>query len=318
MADRSPPLVQDRIPLGATDLLVSPLGLGTWAWGDKLFWGYGSDYTDAELEQAFHTALAEGITLFDTAEIYGQGRSETLIGQWLPSAQAAILATKFMPWPWRWSSASLLTALQQSLARLGVAQVDLYQIHWPAPPMSIEVWVHALADAVEAGLTRTVGVSNFSAAQMQRAATLLRQRGGCLASNQVQYSLIHRTPEQNEVLATCRREGISLIAYSPLGMGLLTGKYTPERPPSGVRGWNAASRLRKLQPLLTLLHDIGKAYGGKTCAQVALNWVICKGAIPIPGAKQAHHVQDHAGALGWRLSEDDVAALDRVSERCLD
>jgi aryl-alcohol dehydrogenase-like predicted oxidoreductase len=316
MADRSAPVTHDRTPLGSTDLLVSSLGVGTWAWGDKLFWGYGSDYTDAELEEAFYTALAEGITLFDTAEIYGQGRSETLIGQWLPSAQSAILATKFMPW--RWSSASLLTALRQSLARLGVAQVDLYQIHWPAPPMSIEVWIHALADAIEAGLTRTVGVSNFSAAQMQRASALLEQRGLTLASNQVQYSLLHRTPEQDEVLATCRHKNISLIAYSPLGMGLLTGKYTPDQPPTGVRGWNAASRLRKLQPLLTLLQDIGKAYGGKTRTQVALNWVICKGAIPIPGAKQAHHVQEHAGALGWRLSGDDIAALDAVSERCLD
>jgi len=306
----------ERIPLGPTDIEISPLGIGTWAWGDRLFWGYGKgSYTDADIEAAFTASLRAGINWFDTAEVYGRGRSEWLLGRCARSAgEPVVIATKFMPFPWRLSKGSLRRALQKSLRRLELPRVDLYQIHWPFPPRSIEVWMDALSDAVEAGLTRAVGVSNYSVEQMRRAHVALAARGVPLASNQVQYSLLHRQPEQTGLLSLCRKLNVALIAYSPLGMGLLTGKYTPDNPPPGVRGRRTSRRrLEALQSLIGLMHEIGAGHGGKTPAQVALNWVICKGAVPIPGAKNARQAQENAGALGWRLSADEMDALDKAS-----
>jgi aryl-alcohol dehydrogenase-like predicted oxidoreductase len=308
---------QERIALGSSGPLISPLGIGTWAWGDRWFWGYGrGGYTDADLQAAFEVSRGAGINFFDTAELYGRGRSERLLGQFVrPESEHVVVATKFFPYPWRLRQKSLLSALQGSLSRLGLAQVDLYQMHWPYPPLPIETWMGGLADAVEAGLVRTVGVSNYSPEQTRRAQTALAQRGILLASNQVQYSLLHRHPERTGLLDLCRQQNITLIAYSPLAQGLLTGKYTPENPPPGLRGRRVKREyLVQIQSLVGLLHEIGEAHGNKTPAQVALNWVICKGAVPIPGAKNAHQAQDNVGALGWHLSDQEVAALDAASK----
>ena len=307
--------METQVTLGATEIPISPLGIGTWAWGDKLVWGYGKGYTDADLEDAFRTSVEAGITFFDTAEIYGWGRSERLLGQFARThGQPVVIATKFFPYPWRVRKGALMRALRGSLRRLGLARVDLYQVHWPFPPRSVETWVDALADAVEAGLARAVGVSNYNLEQTRRAHAVLSQRGIPLASNQVQFSLIHRDPEQDGLLSLCQDLNITLIAYSPLGMGMLTGKYTPERPPGGARGRRYNREfLRRLQSLIALMREIGEGHGGKTPAQVALNWVMCKGAVPIVGAKNRAQAEENAGALGWRLTPEEVAALDRAA-----
>ncbi len=303
------------VELGRSGIRVSPVGIGTWAWGDRLVWGYGRSYTDADLREAFQAAVGAGLTFFDTAEIYGWGRAERLLGEFMGGGAGVTVATKYLPFPWRLSRASLLKALRASLRRLGLRQVDLYQIHWPYPPLPVETWAEALADAVEAGLTRAVGVSNFSAPQMRRAYETLARRGIPLASNQVEYSLLHRRPERDGVMAACRELGVTLIAYSPLAMGVLSGKYSPERPPPGLRGRRySPTVLKRLQPLLGLLREIGQAHGGKTPSQVALNWVLAKGALPIPGAKSARQVRENAGALGWQLAPDEVAALDAATQ----
>ncbi len=309
--------VMDLVSLGATDVRVTPLGTGAWAWGDRLTWGYGGGtYTDADLREAFRITLEAGINWFDTAEIYGSGRSETLLGRFIrESNQRVIVATKFFPFPWRLRQSSLLDALRRSLERLGLQQVDLYQIHFPFPPMPVEHWVNGLADAVEAGLTRAVGVSNYDVEQTRRAYNTLKARGIPLASNQVEYSLLQRKPERNGLLQYCREQNITLIAYSPIAKGILTGKYTPEHTPPGMRGrkYNRAY-LTRVQPLLELLKQIGEAHG-KSQSQVALNWVLCKGAVAIPGAKNVRQAQENAGALGWRLTDGEVHELDQVSER---
>ncbi len=310
-------VVETPVPLGPTDIRISPLGLGTWAWGDKLVWGYGKGYSDADLEEAFRVSVEQGISFFDTAEIYGWGKSERLLGEFARRLGAPIvIATKFFPYPWRLRKAALARALRGSLRRLGVERIDLYQIHWPFPPRSIETWMDALADAVSAGLVRAVGVSNYDVEQTRRAHAALAARGVPLASNQVQYNLLHRDPETSGLLDLCQELNVTLIAYSPLGMGALTGKYTPENPPGGARGRRyTRDFLKRVQPLIHLMREIGEGHGGKTPAQVALNWVMCKGAVPIVGAKNRRQAEENAGALGWRLTADEVAALDKVSRK---
>lgn len=291
------------------------LGIGTWAWGDRRFWGYGRSYGDADLRGAFDAAIASGVRLFDTAEAYGFGQSERLLGRFMAEAGEPIaIATKFFPYPWRVAGSQLLRALRRSLARLGVAQVDLYQMHWPFPPRSVAAWMEPLARAVSEGLVKEVGVSNYSAAQMRTAFERLAARGVRLASNQVEYSLLKRDVEFNGVLDACRDLNVKLIAYSPLAMGMLSGKYTPDAPPPGVRGLRYRSPLlARIRPLIGLLDEIGRGHGDKSRNQVALNWLICKGVLPIPGAKNAAHASENAGAAGWRLTAADVAALDEAS-----
>jgi aryl-alcohol dehydrogenase-like predicted oxidoreductase len=292
------------------------LGLGTAAWGDRLLWDHGRSHTDADLEEAFQASLTGGIRLFDTAEIYGWGHSERLLGKFLDGGPSqTLVVTKFLPYPWRLRRGSLLKALRGSLDRLGLEQVNLYLLHWPLPPVTIETWMDGLADAVEAGLVRAVGLSNFSLAQMERAGAALARRGVPLAANQVEYSLLQRAPERTGLLAACREMGVRPMAYSPLAMGALSGKYAPGSPLPGVRGWRFNRRLAKMTPLLELLREIGQGHGGKTPAQVALNWVIAKGALPIPGAKNARQAMENAGGKGWHLTEEEVAILDAASEQ---
>jgi aryl-alcohol dehydrogenase-like predicted oxidoreductase len=306
------------VPLGSTGMQVVPMGIGTWAWGDRGTWGYGRTHTDADLQAAFEASLAAGLNLFDTAEVYGNGQSERLLGRFISTSQQPVMvATKFLPFPWRLRKQNLLDALRASLDRLGLKQVDLYQIHFPFPPIPIETWMDGLADAVQAGFVRAVGVSNYSAEQMRRAHAALAKRGVVLASNQVEYSLLHRAPERNGLVQTCREMSVALIAYSPIRKGLLSGKYTPENRPTGTFRSTLANRdyLARIQSLITLLREIGQAHGGKTPSQVALNWVMCKGALPIPGAKNVRQAQENAGALGWYLSGSEILALDAVSDK---
>ena len=292
------------------------MGLGAWAWGDRMMWNYGHGYTDNDIAEAFKISLKMGVNLVDTAEVYGSGRSESLLGQFLKDTKEPVLvATKFMPFPWRLSKNTLFTALHHSLERLGLDKVDLYQIHWPFPPKRVEYWAEVLAQVVKAGLTRTVGVSNYSKDQTKRVHAVLAKYNIPLASNQVQYHLLDRKVEKNGLLDFCKENGIRLIAYSPLAKGMLTGKFTVETPPPGTRGRIYANILKDLPALIALMTEIGQGHGGKTPGQVALNWIICKGALPIPGAKNARQAEQNAGATGWRLEAEEVKALDKASDR---
>lgn len=292
------------------------MGLGAWAWGDRTLWNYGKGYTEIDIEQAFRTSLAAGVNLVDTAEVYGAGRSERFLGQFLKATTTPVLvATKFMPYPWRLNRSALMRSLDHSLERLGLERVDLYQIHWPFPPMPVEFWVEELAKAVKSGKVRTAGVSNYNKIQLQRAYTVLSKHNIPLASNQVEYHLLDRTVEKNGLLDRCKELGVRLIAYSPLAKGLLTGKYTLESPPPGLRSHQPLSKMKALPGLIALMTEIGHGHGGKTPGQVALNWLICKGALPIPGAKNAKQAEQNTGALGWRLTPEEIKKLDAASNQ---
>ena len=169
--------------------------------------------------------------------------------------------------------------------------------------------------AVQAGLTQNVGISNYNLDQMERALKGLAKYHIPLASNQVEYNLLERKIERNGMLDRCKQTGVRLIAYSPLAMGLLTGKYSLETPPPGARGRKYAANLKELPSLIALMTEIGKNHKNKTPNQVALNWIICKGALPIPGAKTAEQALQNVGALGWRLSPEEVRALDVASDK---
>lgn len=305
----------ETIELGRTGLFVSPLGVGTWAWGDRFTWQFGQGYGEQDLIEAFRVTLAAGINLFDTAEIYGQGQSERYLGEYVSQIPRHLvtIATKFAPLPQRLRREDVVKALRGSLERLQMDHVDLYQIHWPWSIVRVETWGSGLVDAVEQGLTRTVGVSNYNLDQTRRAFAVLSARGIPLASNQVRYSLLDRKVELSGLLNFCRERGITLIAYSPLAQGLLTGKYSAENPPSGMRRRQFSRRyLARITPLMAVLRDVAGAHD-KTPGQVALNWCICKGTLPIPGAKTAKQASENAGALGWRLDASEVTALDEAS-----
>jgi aryl-alcohol dehydrogenase-like predicted oxidoreductase len=291
------------------------IGAGTSAWGDTRAWRYGRVYRDADLKAAFDSSIASGVRLFDTAELYGLGRAESLLGRFIAEAGRPVsVATKFFPYPWRVTGSQLLAALRTSLARLGVPDVALYQIHWPLGPRSPASWMEPLAAAVREGLVKEVGVSNYSASQTRAAFERLAARGVRLASNQVEYSLVRRGVEFNGVVEACRDLNVRLIAYRPLASGVLSGKYTAHSPPPGVRRFRYRKRLLSdLEPLVGLLEDIGRANGNRTRNQVALNWLICQGALPIPGAVSAAQAAENAGAAGWRLRPSDVAALSEAS-----
>lgn len=295
------------------------LGVGTWSWGDRLCWGYGKGYQDEDLRSVFNSSLESGVNFFDSAEVYGQGRSERLLGKFIKNAKQEVkVATKFMPFPWRIKRSSLLNALRKSLERLDLSSVDLYQIHMPLPPVSIKTWVEALGEAQQAGLTSAVGVSNFNRNQVQIAYDTLIRQGIKLASNQVEYSLLNRDIENNGLLKLCKELEITIIAYSPLAMGILTGKYSPDNPPPGMRSRRYNCKyLNKIQPLIIELRKIGADHGGKTPSQVALNWVICKGAVPIPGAKNQKQALQNSETLRWRITPNEIAVLEETSERVL-
>lgn len=311
---------EPHIQLAGCDVQLPLMGLGTWAWGDQATWGmndYDRSYNVDTIRAAYRASVAAGITLLDTAEMYGSGESERIIGRLLEEDREhrdrVIVATKFFPAPWRvLVSSALMKSLRASLERLKMPWVHLYQIHGPISVRSHAAMATALAEAHRAGLVKAVGVSNYSEKEMRAIHAALAKYGIPLASNQIELSLLRTMPESNGLLRACQELGVVVLAYSPIGQGRLTGKYSAGNPPSGKRQFSDYP-MAEIEPLVAELRRIGARYAGKTPAQVALNWVICKGAVPIPGAKNQQQAEQNAGALGWRLSTEDVQLLDRVS-----
>lgn len=306
--------------LPGTDIDLPKMGVGTWAWGDKSTWGMGGYDTDLDhstIREAWEASIEAGVTLFDTAEVYGGGESERIIGGLLrdldETTRATIrIATKFMPSPWKLNvTAALMSALRASLDRLGIEAVDLYQIHGPISLRGHDALADALATAHEAGLVRALGVSNYSAKETRSIDAELRKRSTRLATNQIEFSLLRRRPETGGLIATCAELGVIPLAYSPIGQGRLTGKYSASNPPPGRRGFSAWP-MEEVDAVVAVLRSIGNAHD-RTPSQVALNWLIGKGSIPIPGAKNRKQAEENAGALGWSLTPDEVSALDDVA-----
>ncbi len=321
----------DQRTLGASTVVVPALGVGVMSWGENLL-GYGKSHSREDITQAYRACLDAGLIFFDTAEGYGRGESERLLGECRRlDGRPILIASKFGPLPGRTSASDLRKALDGSLRRLGVEYLDLYQIHMPPPARKLNELLDALAEAVHAGKARAVGVSNFRAPLMRQAHARLARHGIPLASNQVHFSLLYRHPETNGVLEASRELNVSLITYSPMEQGILTGKFRGgTRAQSGflrlvgtvgrfdpfgdtkgsmpalqrlLRGPKTLPR-EQWEQMFVVLEEIALTHE-KTIGQVALNWLLSKDEhiIPIPGAKNARQARENAGALGWHLTQ---------------
>ncbi len=307
-------------------IYLPPMGCGTWAWGNRLLWDYDPSM-DSQLQEVFNICVSNGVTLFDTGDSYGtgklKGRSEILLGKFEGEYQGVnkdniCLATKLAPYPWRLTRGAMVAAGKASAERFG-RNIDLVQMHWStANYFPWQEWqlLDGLGDLYEKGLVKGVGLSNYGAKRLGQVYQKFSDRGIPITTLQVQYSLLSTYPvTELGVKEVCDELGIKLIAYSPLALGLLTGKYSEQgNLPPGLRGWVCKQILPGARSLLSCLEAIAQARN-KTMAQVALNWCICKGTIPIPGAKNPEQAKQNIGALGWYLNEGEVTELDRAAAK---
>lgn len=303
---------------------ISRIGLGTWQFGSRE-WGYGADYDQREVAAIVRRALELGVTLFDTAEIYGRGRSERILGAALRGADAdpdrIVLATKIFP------VLPLAPVVQQRAAasarRLGARRLDLYQVHWGNRAVSDRTTMRGMQALLQLGLAGHAGVSNYSLDRWQRADAALAAAHDddpsatgprpVVLSNQVQYSLVRRDPERR-LLPFAEANRRVILAYSPLAQGLLSAKHTPSDKITGVRAGNPfflPENLRAVQPLFATLREVADAHDA-TPSQVALAWVIRNPQVAaIPGASSVAQLESNVAAADLDLAEDELAALSR-------
>jgi aryl-alcohol dehydrogenase-like predicted oxidoreductase len=280
--------------LGSTDIKVSRIGTGTnrWAYGENI----------KKVFQVYEALQDKDVNFFDTAEIYTGGRSERLLGDcYRRDGRKAIIASKYRPSPSRRNQIDFTKALDDSLKRLGVETVDLYYVHMPPSAQSIEDLMDYMVEALAAEKIRSVGVSNFDAVQMRKAAARLESHEVKLAANQVEYSLHNREPETNGVLEACKSLGVSLVAYRPLGRGRLASLEM-----------NAGSESEA--SLEAIIKSIAMEHGG-SASQVVLRWLLQRSelVIPILGATEVDHAVENAEVFDWVMSEDEFNMLDEAS-----
>lgn len=309
--------------LGKTNIEVTPIGLGMmeFAGGGGLM---GSAFPIIEQENKNATikaGLDGGINWFDTAELYGSGVSEASLAIGLKAAGKkdadVVVATKW--WPLFRTASNIPKTIGDRLRYLDGFSISNYMVHQPFSFSSPEAEMEEMAKLVEAGKIRSVGVSNFSAEKMRRAHRQLQKHGLPLAVNQVRYSLLDRRIERNGILETAKELGVTIISYTPLESGLLTGKYhkNPELldKKSAIRRVMFQRNMEKSRKLISTMEEIGGKYKA-TAAQVALNWIIYSQGdivVTIPGVTNPRQAEDNAGAMKFKLSDDDIAQLDELS-----
>uniref|UniRef100_A0A0G4HS41 NADP-dependent oxidoreductase domain-containing protein n=1 Tax=Chromera velia CCMP2878 TaxID=1169474 RepID=A0A0G4HS41_9ALVE len=316
-------------------LEVSRLGVGTWSWGNKILWGY-DESMDGQLQDAFDEIVRGGVNWFDSADSYGTGkitgRAETLLGRFARenrngrAGENVKVFTKFAPYPFRVGRESMVTAVDEACARLGRSKIEVGQLHWiPPGGWQLREYLDGLAYCVrERGTLGAVGVSNCGPKELKQIAKRLKDLGVPLVSNQVQFSLVSRLPETSGLLNECADMGIRLIGYSPLCLGLLTGKFSqqPAEPkqslPSGLRSVVFPSLLSKTEGLQATLREISAAQSKKTGvsvtpAAVAISWVLSKDVLCLVGVKNANQSVENLKAAGLKLDEGELRALDDES-----
>lgn len=287
---------------------ISAIGLGAWQFGSRE-WGYGNEYASSVAGPIIRRALELGVNLVDTAEVYGLGRSERIVGEAIRGRRDDVfLATKIFPVG---LPVMIMRRAAGSGRRLGVDHIDLYQQHWPNPFFPPGPTMRRMRKLLDRGFVRHIGVSNHSLAQWQACDAAL---GVPVLSNQVRFSLVARDPER-ELVPWAQRNDRIVIAYSPLGQGLLSGKYMDARPSNfrRMRREFQPSQVERRRPLIAALQEIGRAHGA-TAAQVALAWVIRKpNVVAIPGASSVEQLEDNVAAADIELSDAESSQLDSLS-----
>jgi aryl-alcohol dehydrogenase-like predicted oxidoreductase len=315
--------------LGKTDIRITAIGLGCWQFSQRenlsgMFW---PSLDQAATREIVRVSLEGGVNWFDTAEVYGWGRSEAMLADALRAAGRrpgdVVVATKW--WPSFRGSTSLAENVEDRQAHLAEFPIDLHQIHHPLAFATTRGQMRTMAALVRGGKIRAIGVSNWGARKMIRADAALRELGLGLASNQVKYSLLDRRIERNGVLDAARGLGVTIIAYSPLEQGLLTGKFHDDPGLVRTRGfrrympWFKRARILESRPLIDALREIGARHGGASAAQVALAWLVSfhgSTVVAIPGATKVRHARDNVGALGIHLDDGELRRIDALSRRC--
>jgi len=311
--------------LGKTNLMVSPIGLGVMelAGGGGLIGRMFPVIPQEEKNAIIKAALDGGINFFDTAEMYGAGVSEQSLATGLKAAgktdKDVIIETKWSPF--LRTANNMKVTIEDRLRFLGGYSIANYMIHQPYSFSSPEDEMNVMAELVEAGKIRSVGVSNFNAARMRRAHAALAKRGLPLAVNQMRYSLLHREIETNGVLETAKELSVTIVAYTPVARGLLSGKYhkNPEllEKMTGFRKNMMKRDLERTRPLITVMDGIASHHNA-TIAQVALNWLIHFNGdmvVTIPGATKVSQAQEAAGAMKFVLTLDELARLAEASHQ---
>jgi aryl-alcohol dehydrogenase-like predicted oxidoreductase len=287
---------------------LSAIGLGTWQFGSSE-WGYGGKYAREEAGAIVQRALDLGVNLIDTAEIYGLGRSEKIVGEAIRGRRENVfLATKLFPVGLPFQVAG---RARRSARRLGVDRIDLYQLHWPSPLFPPRATMPRMKRLVDAGLVSHAGVSNHSLHGWQAAEAAL---GGPVLSNQVLFNLVNRAPER-DLVPWAQREGRVVMAYSPLAQGLLSGKYqqSPPRNFRRMRGTFSEESRQRAQPLVDALEEIASSHSA-TNAQIALAWLIRKpNVVAIPGASSVKQLEENVAAADIDLSDEQDARLSALS-----
>ena len=312
-------------PLGQTNIQISPIGLGCWQFSEGQGGARGSwdPVSVEETNGIVQAALDGGINWFDTAELYGYGRSERAVARALQlagkSSDDVVIATKWNPMAR--TARSITKTIGERQECLNPYVIDLHQIHGPFAFTTRRAEMNAMADLLEAGKIRSIGISNYNAKQMRKANEVLQARGMRLTSNQVKYSLLDRRIESNGVLETAKALGVTIIGYSPLEMGLLTGKFhaNPELLNSRpfLRRVQLRRKLASSQALINALEEIAQAHG-VTASQVAINWLINfhgETVVVIPGASKMRHAEQNVGAMTFTLSDAELARIDQLSQQ---
>jgi aryl-alcohol dehydrogenase-like predicted oxidoreductase len=296
-----------------TRIPYSVIGLGTWQFGSRE-WGYGEDYATGEALTLVSRARELGITVFDTAEMYGFGRSERILGEALAGTDVdkVVIATKIFP------VLPVAPVVEQravaSAGRLGVRRIDLYQVHQPNPVVRDGTTMRGMRALQDVGLVDEVGVSNYSLARWRAAETAL---GGRVLSNQVHFSLLTRQASE-QLVPFANETGRLVIAYSPLEQGVLTGRYNVDHlPTNGIRTLNPLfmpDNMERISPLIGVLRDVADAHDA-TPAQIALAWVVHhRNVVAIPGASSVEQLESNAAAAEIVLGGDEFAALTAAAE----
>ncbi|KAB5513164.1 NADP-dependent oxidoreductase domain-containing protein [Coniochaeta sp. 2T2.1] len=297
---------------------ASPLCIGAWPWGDTGTWNWKEDEELPRVRAAWKYLYENGINFIDTATVYGDGRSEEIVGELIRDLprESVVIQTKYLGLPTAAENYlhpvdAPVRELKKSLARMKIDYVDIYMVHGPVHPQSISNVAKGLAKLVEEGLARAVAVANYDTDDLKKMEAALAEHGVPLAAQQVEFNVLRRIPEISGQIAECQTREIVFQTYSSLAQGRLSGKYSAENPPPKSYRFSSYD-MKDVEPTLRVLRDIA-AKRGKSVASVSLNWVVSKGGLPLVGIRNEQQAKDAVEALGWRLTDEEVAEIDRVS-----